>query len=135
MTTRPLYRYADIATGTLKREIGISIQFQQPEVFMSTYTTTQQVKNQLINYILTNPGERMFQPYYGAGIRQGLFEQNQIDFSGLEETLKTGIEQNVQNIVVKSVNTSSTGDNTINIGITYSINGIVDELNVEIATS
>jgi outer membrane protein W len=135
MTTRPLYRYADIAAGTLKREIGISIQFQQPEVFMSTYTTTQQVKNQLINYILTNPGERMFQPYYGAGIRQGLFEQNQIDFSGLEETLKTGIEQNVQNIVVKSVNTSSTGDNTINIGITYSINGIVDELNVEIATS
>ena len=102
---------------------------------MSTYTTTQQVKNQLINYILTNPGERMFQPYYGAGIRQGLFEQNQIDFSSLEESLKTGIEQNVQNIVVKSVNTSSTGDNTINIGITYSINGIVDELNVEIATS
>lgn len=134
MSQRPLYRYADIANGTIKREIGISVQFQQPEVFINTYTTTQQVKNQLINYILTNPGERMFQPYFGAGIRQMIFEQNDLDFISLEENLKLGIEQNVQNIIVNNINATSSGDNTLSININYSINGIVDDLNVEVTT-
>ena len=73
--------------------------------------------------------------WFGNKVVVPLQESHVRFLTSLEETLKTGIEQNVQNIVVKSVNTSSTGDNTINIGITYSINGIVDELNVEIATS
>jgi hypothetical protein len=130
---RPIYRYADVNANTsLKREIGISVQFQQPEVFISTYTTKQQVKNQLINYILTNPGERMFQPYFGSGIRNLIFSQNSIDFSGLEEQLKTKIEQNVQNIIVNDVVAIGSDKNDLKININYSINGITDELNIEI---
>jgi uncharacterized protein len=133
ISNRPIYRYADInPTGSLKREIGINIQFQQPEVFMSTYTTKQQVKNQLVNYILTNPGERIFQPYYGAGVRNLLFQQNSLDFDSLEENLKTGIERNVQNIIVNFVNIVGDNENGVNININYSINGITEEVNVEI---
>jgi len=131
MVNRPIYRYNDVVSGSLKREIGISVQFQQPEVFISTYTTKEQVKNQLINYILTNPGERMFQPFYGSGIRNLLFEQAQPDFASLEEQLKVKIEQNVQNIIVNDV-IAVGNDNELRIAINYSINGITDELNIEI---
>jgi hypothetical protein len=132
MVTRPIYRYNDVVTGSLKREIGISVQFQQPEVFISTYTTKEQVKNQLINYILTNPGERMFQPFYGSGIRDLLFEQAQPDFISLEEQLKLKIEQNVQNIIVNDVVAVGNDNNELRISINYSINNITDELIIEI---
>jgi len=132
MVNRPIYRYNDVVSGSLKREIGISVQFQQPEVFISTYTTKEQVKNQLINYILTNPGERMFQPFYGSGIRNLLFEQAQPDFTSLEEQLKVKIEQNVQNIIVNDVIAVGNDNNELRITINYSINGITDELNIEI---
>ena len=132
MVNRPIYRYNDVVSGSLKREIGISVQFQQPEVFISTYTTKEQVKNQLINYILTNPGERMFQPFYGSGIRNLLFEQAQPDFASLEEQLKVKIEQNVQNIIVNDVIAVGNDNNELRIAINYSINGITDELNIEI---
>jgi len=137
MSNRPVYRYSDISPNTTKqREIGIGVQFQPNSVFISTYTTKQQVKNQLINYILTNPGERFFQPYFGSGIRNILF-QPEVDLEGLEGTLQQGIENYVQNIIVNSVNitTNTTRSNAINININYSINNITDELNVELNPS
>jgi len=134
MSNRPVYRYSNVSpNATKQREIGISVQFQPNSVFLSTYTTKQQVKNQLINYILTNPGESFFQPYFGSGIRNILFQQ-EVDLEGLEGTLQQGIETYVQNIIVNSVNitTNTTRTNAINININYSINNITDELNVEL---
>lgn len=134
MSNRPVYRYSDISSNTTKqREIGIGVQFQPNSVFTSTYTTKQQVKNQLINYILTNPGERLFQPYFGSGIRNILFQQ-EVDLEGLEGTLQEGIENYVQNIIVNSINitVNDTRTNAINININYSINNITDEINVEL---
>lgn len=134
MSNRPVYSYNDISSNTAKqREIGIGVQFQPNSVFISTYTTKQQVKNQLINYILTNPGERFFQPYFGSGIRNLLFQQD-VDLESLEDTLQQNIENFVQNIIVNSVNitTNTTRTNAINININYSINSITDEINVEL---
>jgi len=133
IVNRPVYSYNELTSSySHQREIGISLQFQQPQVFTSTYTTTQQTKNQLINYILTNPGERFFNPGFGSGIRGLLFQQN-IDVDSLEENLKLGIERNVQNIIVKSVNiTPVDRTNSLNINIVYSINNISDELNVQV---
>lgn len=134
MSNRPVYRYNDISPNTTKqREIGISVQFQPDSIFLSTYTTKQQVKNQLINYILTNPGERLFQPYFGSGIRNILFQQ-EVDLEGLEENLQQGIENYVQNIIVNdiSITPNTTRTNAVNININYSVNNITDELNVEL---
>jgi len=122
MAVRPIYRYADIVNNTtVKKEIGIGIQFLENGVFTSTYTTTSQTKNQLINYILTNPGERFFNPGFGSGIRALLFEPN-TDLDDLSDTLREGIELYVQNISVSNViATSDTDNNTIYIKISYSI--------------
>ena len=55
--------------------LGVSIPFSNTSVFSSTYTTQETVKNNLINYFLTNPGEIPLNPSFGAGLRNFLFEQ------------------------------------------------------------
>jgi phage baseplate assembly protein W len=135
MITRPLYRYNEItgSNKTVNKELGISVQFLQNGVFKPTYTTTEITKNQLINYILTNPGERFFNPSFGSGIRQLLFE-NVTDLDSLEAQISQGISQNVQNIRVKSVDAIQE-NNSIFITIDYSINNINDQLTVELTAN
>jgi hypothetical protein len=135
MITRPLYRYNEItgSNKTVNRELGISVQFLESGVFQSTYTTTQVTKNQLINYILTNPGERFFNPSFGSGIKQYLFE-NTGDLSIIEDKLKLGISENVQNIRVIEVRAIQ-NNNSLFITVDYSINNINDQLTVELAAN
>ena len=135
MTTRPIYRYNEITGSgkTVNRELGISVQFLQNGVFKSTYTTTEVTKNQLINYILTNPGERFFNPSFGSGIKQYLFE-NTGDLSIIEDKLKLGISENVQNIRVRDIRAIQE-DNSLFITVDYSINNINDQLTVELAAN
>jgi phage baseplate assembly protein W len=127
MAVRPIYRYNELSgSNAIKKEIGIQVQFQDSGIFKSTYTTKQQVKNQLINYILTNPGERFFNPSFGSGIKALLFEQTN-DLTQLEEQISTGISNNVENIRVNSVNATQ-NNNEIYININYTINNQTDEL-------
>jgi len=128
---RQIYTYYSYVTGSTTKEIGIGITFQENSVFTSTITTPQQVKNQLINYILTNPGERFFNPAFGSGIRALLFEQS-VDLDSLSDTLRDNIERYVQNINVKEVNVTAGESNDINISITYSVLNITDTINVTI---
>lgn len=134
MTVRPIYRYEDVVSNTTKREIGIGIQFVENGVFTSTYTTTSQTKNQLINYILTNPGERLFDPGFGSGIRALLFEPS-TDLDIIADNLKEGIEAYVQNIIVNNVSAVSDDNNVIYIQISYNINNQSDELTLALNTT
>jgi phage baseplate assembly protein W len=134
MSVRNIYTYADVTSNTtIKREIGIGVQFIENGVFTSTYTTLSQVKNQLINYILTNPGESLFNPNFGSGIRQLLFEPN-VDLDNIEYSLKEGIQAYVQNIIVNSV-TATSDNNIVYINVNYSINNQQDELNIALTTN
>lgn len=129
---RPIYSYNELTSSfSRQREIGISLEFITPQVFTSTYTTKQQTKNQLVNFILTNPGERFFNPAFGAGVRNLLFEQN-TDFTSLEESLKDLIERYVQNIIIKELTITPSNSNTVSINIFYSINNMSDELSIQI---
>jgi phage baseplate assembly protein W len=129
MSVRPIYSYNGTEINVPKREIGISLRFQRQGVFTSTYTTAEQTKNQLINFILTNPGERFFDPAFGSGIRSLLFEQS-VDLDSLSDTLKEKIELYVQNIRVSNVLISQGDSNDISIAIVYSIQNIQDTLNI-----
>ena len=55
--------------------VGIDLPFNAPGVFRSNFTTKQAIKNNLINYFLTNPGERPLNPNFGGGLRLFIFEQ------------------------------------------------------------
>jgi hypothetical protein len=150
LVNRPVYSYKNnLPVTNDQRSIGIGVFFRntptgilnplgtnyntvnQLQVFTSTFTTTEQTKSQLINYILTNPGERFFDPTFGSGIRNLLFEQN-VDFDNLEDSLKEKIENNVQNIRVQSVDIVGGDSNQVNIQINYSISNIQDTLTINL---
>jgi len=70
--------------------VGISIPFNAPGVFFSTYTTKDAIRNNLLNFFLTNKTERYLNNDFGANLRAFIFEQmalNNIDF------LKEDIQQ------------------------------------------
>ena len=54
--------------------IGVSLPFNAPGVFNKTYSTKDQIKSNLINLLLTDKGERIMNPEFGADIRRSLFE-------------------------------------------------------------
>jgi len=54
--------------------VGVSIPFNGLIAFNPTYTTTEQIKSNLINFILTNKGERVLNPNFGSDLRRFIFE-------------------------------------------------------------
>ena len=55
--------------------IGISLPFNGPTGFNSTFDTATQLKSNLIAFLLTNKGERVLNPTFGANLRELIFEQ------------------------------------------------------------
>jgi phage baseplate assembly protein W len=112
--------------------IGVDLPFNGAGVFILNYTTKDAIKANLINYFLTNPGERPANPSFGAGLRAYIFtqiESNNLDF--IKEDIQQKLGSNFPNIAVDSVEVLGQEDyNTINIIIKYSIvnTGINDEL-------
>ena len=112
--------------------IGVNLPLNGPAVFDPNYQTKDAIKNNLINYFLTNPGERLGNPSFGAGLRDFLFEQitnDNLDF--LEENIQEKIKIYFPNVNLEDVELTSNQDkNEIKITITYSIinTGINDEL-------
>lgn len=112
--------------------IGVNLPLNGNAVFNSNYQTKDAIKNNLINYFLTNPGERIANPTFGAGLRNFLFESitsDNLDF--LQENVQEKIKLNFPNVVIKEVILTSNQDqNQITINIKYIVNntGINDEL-------
>jgi phage baseplate assembly protein W len=103
--------------------VGVSIPFNSPSVFTSTYTTVDQIKSNIINYILTNTGERVLNPTFGANIRAQLFGQITSDnLSALEIKLTNDIKKYFPSVRINSLTLSPEyEENSINLVIVYSI--------------
>jgi phage baseplate assembly protein W len=115
--------------------VGVSIPFNGPAVFNTTYTTSEQIKSNIINYVLTNNNERVFNPNFGANLRAQLFENvTPISVSNLENNLIRDINTLFPNVRVLSINIQPLYDeNIVNISITYSIlNNTPETINISI---
>lgn len=103
--------------------IGVELPFNGEAVFIQNFQTKDAVKNNLINYFLTNPGERVANPTFGAGLRKFIFEQlvdNNLDF--LKEDIESKLNIYFSNINVLGVEVYKNADyNTLHVKITYSI--------------
>jgi phage baseplate assembly protein W len=112
--------------------IGVNLPFNGNGVFVPNYQTKDAIKANLINYFLTNPGERPANPTFGAGLREYIFtqiESDNLDF--IKEDIQNKIGINFPNIAVESVEVLAQEDyNTINVVIKYSVinTDINDEL-------
>jgi phage baseplate assembly protein W len=103
--------------------VGVNLPFSGPAVFTSNFLTAQAVKNNLINYFLTNPGEIPLNPTFGGGLRAFIFEQiAEGTLAGLEQTINSNIQNVFPNVIVDSIDILRNDDNNeVTIKLKYSI--------------
>jgi phage baseplate assembly protein W len=103
--------------------VGVNLPFSGPSVFTSNYLTSQAIKNNLINYFLTNPGEIPLNPTFGGGLRAFIFSQiseNSID--GLKENVSLKLETYFPNVIINSLDVLKKDDeNAVVVQLKYSI--------------
>ena len=58
-----------------RKAIGFGFPLDGNAVFIPTYTTREQIKANLLNFVLTNKGERVFNPNFGGNLRTLFFQQ------------------------------------------------------------
>lgn len=135
MLNRPTYRLNPQDIGQ-KKGIGISVLFNNDnDIFYTTTTTKEQVKSNLVNYILTNKGERFFDPYFGGNLRASLFEPD-TSFDSVAVRLEQEIYAYVPNIIINNLSIKKFSDqNLVNIVLDYSINNQPDTLVLNVSTT
>tara|TARA_Y100000004_G_scaffold168392_1_gene201741 strand:- start:428 stop:844 length:417 start_codon:yes stop_codon:yes gene_type:complete len=115
--------------------IGCNLPFDGPGVFVPNFTTQEAIKNNLINYFLTNPGERPANPEYGGGLRDFIFSsisQDNLDF--LLDDIGQKIQTQFPQIILKELNIDGNpndiDNNRVVVELFYSVanTNISDEL-------
>jgi len=116
------------------KAVGVSIPFNAPGVFYSTYTTKEALKNNLINFFLTNQSERYLNPTFGGSLRGFIFEQissKNIDL--LKENIQNKVSSFFPAIDIYSLQLFEDPDNNeITVVFKYNIKntGVGDEIQI-----
>lgn len=119
---------ADTLTGT-KKQLEFFSDFtnsfkQSPfSRELSRLTNEKSVNQSLKNLILTNTGERLFQPNIGSDIRTMLFEPNYLDYlNKIEMLIKNTIAISEPRINLLRIDFPETNDPTVvDISLTYQL--------------
>lgn len=105
--------------------IGLDLPFNGLAVFKSNYQTKDAIKSNLINYLLTNNGERIGNPRFGASLKNYLFSQingDNLDF--IKEDIQSKINLYFSNVIVENINITQSFERSItiyNVFIEYKI--------------
>lgn len=114
--------------------VGVSLPFNGNACFNTTYTTQEAIKSNLINWFLTNTGERPLNPTYGGNLRRFIFEQisqNNLDF--LKEDIQSQLSTYFPGVIINSLTVSTeTEYNLVTVVLDYSVQNtnITDQLNI-----
>jgi phage baseplate assembly protein W len=125
--------------------VGIQIPFQgltpssslygTDAVFTSNFTTRDQIRSNIVNFLLTDQRERIFNPSFGANIRGQLFEQitsNTTD--NLDLQIRSGVEQYFPNVTITELTFGGNPDeNILTVRFSYTINNTGDSDNIVIS--
>jgi len=116
--------------------LGFSLPLSGRAVFNPTYTTKEVIRTNLVNWLLTNKGERVMQPLFGANLRDFIGEGiNDGTNSAITTRIKDNVTLQFPEITIKNINFDNQPDtNTINLFINYIISniGVEDEINIAI---
>lgn len=117
-----------------RKAVGVSLPFDGRAVFHSTYTSKDAVRTNLINFFLTGQNERVFNPRFGSGIRNLLFEnltQESIDTT--TEIIAQGLQLYFPQVEVRSLQLVPIYDqNLVNFELKYAVRetNIADQLTI-----
>jgi phage baseplate assembly protein W len=103
--------------------VGVALPFNTPAVFQTVYTTQEQLKYNIINFLLTNNRERIFNPNFGANIRSQVFEQITNETADtLELLIRNGIAQYFPNVAITELTFGGDPDqNLLTIQFSYTL--------------
>jgi phage baseplate assembly protein W len=122
MAQKRIYTQVDPINLETDVAVGVPFPFNADGVFYSSYTTKEQVKSNLLNVLLTEPGERLYNPLFGVGIRNLLFEQG-IDLEKLRSRIKMQTEIYVPEITITDVVVNKAPhSHVLFIRLTYKLN-------------
>ena len=122
--------------GSNRRALSFDFPLSGRAVFNQNFTTPKAIQANLVNWLLTNKGERVFNPNFGANLRELLFE-GVVDSttSALQTRITDNISIEFPMIKVKKVEfDNDTDSNTIIFNMSYEIQnfGIIDDIVIEI---
>jgi phage baseplate assembly protein W len=103
--------------------VGINLPLSGPSVFVSNYTTYDALKTDLINFFLTNPGERPMNPTFGGGLRNFIFSQiEEENINGLKENIEFKLQKYFPQVGISSLEVLQDADNnTLIVELKYFI--------------
>jgi phage baseplate assembly protein W len=117
-----------------RKAVGFGFPLNGDAVFKPTYQTKDQIQANLINYLLTNKSERVFNPNFGANLRELLFENvTESSTDELKQIVQDQIGIFFPMIEVKKIDFQNEPDlNEINFILSYEISlfGIEDNINI-----
>lgn len=121
---------------TPQKAVGVAIPFNAPGVFFSTYLTRDAIKNNLINFFSTYRGERVFNPLFGSGLQNIIFQNiNQLNDDIIRQIISDEMFRFFPYVNVEVIDVNKVEDeNTYNIKVTYQVQnfGINDTINITI---
>lgn len=118
----------DIAIG-----IALPITSGNSSIFNLNYTTFNQIKSDLNNLLMTEPGERFMLLEYGCGLKHKLFEQNSVKLqSDIDSIIRTAINRWMPYIIINEIDISTdlNNENLIRINIAFSTNSNPSEIDI-----
>jgi phage baseplate assembly protein W len=114
--------------------VGVSIPFNAPGVFFSTYTTKDAIRNNLLNFFLTNKNERYLNVLFGADLRAFIFEQiTNGSISKLENDINRYLQVYFADVIISDLNIiQDTDNNSITVQLIYSVKnaGVKDQIEI-----
>ncbi len=114
--------------------IGVSVPFDGPTGINTTFTTKDTIKSNLINFILTGKRERVFNPSFGSGVRELLFQPITDDIIGqVVNLIRGGVENYLPTVDIQDLEVTLQPDNySFNIYLSYTIinTNIEDEVQI-----
>jgi len=118
----------------LHKGIGFGFPLNGNAVFNTTYQTKDQTKANLINYLLTNKRERVFNPNFGSDLKTLLFE-NITDYTTdeLKERIQEDIRRYFPDVIIEKIAfNNSPNFNTIEFRLDYQISrlDVKDSFNI-----
>jgi phage baseplate assembly protein W len=103
------------------KAIGVAFPYDTPGVFRQSFSEKDAVKSNLINLILTEPGERVYEPNFGLGLKNKLFENN-INVEELKLQIGDKINQFIPQVSLADVDAQLDQNlHTLLITISYKI--------------
>jgi len=106
--------------------------------FALTQSALSTIRQNFKNLVLTNPGERVMIPTFGAGIRSFLFEMNDTNtYGNIRAAVESQVSQYMPFISINDISfgvNEASAPNTVNIAIFYTVTplGLADALDLKL---